>query len=228
MTPVSTDGLFSPWVPGMFSLTLFILIVITLIGLLLFMSSWLGEKHPIPKSSALRKRHHSHRLGPAALPGALLPGGHFLSDFRCGRRLHLLLGRGGRRPRLDGLAADDLFHRRPAGGPGLYLAQGRAGLGTGARNGTAPTMKLLSGYHRHRDQLGPREQPLAHVFRAVLLLRGRGHGLHLPLRHRPLRRRGLSRAPPAGGPADRLRHRLQKDRARWCCGSTSRWPSPNG
>ena len=49
MTPVPTDGLFSPWVPGVFSLTLFVLIVITLIGLLLFMSSWLGEKHPDPE-----------------------------------------------------------------------------------------------------------------------------------------------------------------------------------
>jgi NADH-quinone oxidoreductase subunit A len=49
MTPLPTDGLFSPWTPGVFSLTLFTAIVIAMIVLLLWMSAWLGEKHPDPE-----------------------------------------------------------------------------------------------------------------------------------------------------------------------------------
>jgi NADH-quinone oxidoreductase subunit A len=42
---VNAGGL-SPWEPGVFSLLIFGLMVITLIGLLLFIASWLGEKKP--------------------------------------------------------------------------------------------------------------------------------------------------------------------------------------
>jgi len=36
----------SPWEPGVFSLAIFGLMVMLLIGLLLFIASWLGEKKP--------------------------------------------------------------------------------------------------------------------------------------------------------------------------------------
>jgi NADH-quinone oxidoreductase subunit A len=36
----------SPWEPGVFSLIVFGLMVVVLIGLLLFIASWLGEKKP--------------------------------------------------------------------------------------------------------------------------------------------------------------------------------------
>ena len=36
----------STWVPGVFSLIIYTIIVIGLIGVLLFLSSWLGEKKP--------------------------------------------------------------------------------------------------------------------------------------------------------------------------------------
>ncbi len=53
MEPFSTDGLFSPWTPGVFSLSLYVIIVLALIGVLLFISSWLGER-----------RHHPEKVRP--------------------------------------------------------------------------------------------------------------------------------------------------------------------
>jgi NADH-quinone oxidoreductase subunit A len=45
MQPIATAGL-SPWVPGVFSLIVYFLVVVVLIGVLLFLSAWLGEKKP--------------------------------------------------------------------------------------------------------------------------------------------------------------------------------------
>jgi NADH-quinone oxidoreductase subunit A len=39
-------GALSPWEPGIFSLVIFALMVTAVIGLLLFIASWLGEKKP--------------------------------------------------------------------------------------------------------------------------------------------------------------------------------------
>jgi NADH-quinone oxidoreductase subunit A len=39
-------GVLSPWEPGIFSLVIFTLMVTAVIGLLLFIASWLGEKKP--------------------------------------------------------------------------------------------------------------------------------------------------------------------------------------
>jgi len=39
-------GVFSPWEPGIFSLVIFALMVTAVVGLLLFVASWLGEKKP--------------------------------------------------------------------------------------------------------------------------------------------------------------------------------------
>jgi NADH-quinone oxidoreductase subunit A len=44
MEPVSLSGAFSPWKAGMFSLALYTGAVIVLIGALLFITAWLGEK----------------------------------------------------------------------------------------------------------------------------------------------------------------------------------------
>ncbi len=46
MQPVSDITALSPWSPGIFSLTVFGIIVLFLIAFLLFLSSWLGEKKP--------------------------------------------------------------------------------------------------------------------------------------------------------------------------------------
>ena len=46
MQPVVTNGLFSPWEPGVFSLVVFGLMIMLLIGLLLFIAARLGEKKP--------------------------------------------------------------------------------------------------------------------------------------------------------------------------------------
>ena len=40
------SSVLSPWEPGVFSLVIFGLMVMLLIGLLLFIASWLGEKKP--------------------------------------------------------------------------------------------------------------------------------------------------------------------------------------
>ena len=46
MKPVSEVAVFSPWEPGIFSLAVFTLAVLFIIGVFLFLSSWLGEKKP--------------------------------------------------------------------------------------------------------------------------------------------------------------------------------------
>ena len=43
MHPVAPDML-SPWAPGLFSFGLFVAIVLALLGLLLFLTGWLGER----------------------------------------------------------------------------------------------------------------------------------------------------------------------------------------
>ena len=46
MQSVDVQGILSPWQPGMFSLTVFVAIVIGLALVLLFLSRWLGEHKP--------------------------------------------------------------------------------------------------------------------------------------------------------------------------------------
>jgi NADH-quinone oxidoreductase subunit A len=49
VTIIPGEGLFSPWTPGVFSLALFVALVVVMIGVLLYLSSWLGEKHRHPE-----------------------------------------------------------------------------------------------------------------------------------------------------------------------------------
>ncbi len=44
MQPVVDSGALSPWEPGILSLVVFGLMIMTLVALLLFIASWLGEK----------------------------------------------------------------------------------------------------------------------------------------------------------------------------------------
>jgi NADH-quinone oxidoreductase subunit A len=44
MEPLSLSGAFSPWKAGIFSLALYTTVVLVLIGVLLFLITWLGEK----------------------------------------------------------------------------------------------------------------------------------------------------------------------------------------
>ena len=46
MESLVNAGALSPWEPGVFSLVIFGLAVMAVIGLLLFIASWLGEKKP--------------------------------------------------------------------------------------------------------------------------------------------------------------------------------------
>ena len=45
MQPIEIGGSLSPWEPGVFSVVVFALMVTALIAVLLFVSSWLGEKN---------------------------------------------------------------------------------------------------------------------------------------------------------------------------------------
>jgi NADH-quinone oxidoreductase subunit A len=45
MHPVATVTL-SPWEPGLFSFALFVAMVLSLLGVLLFLTGWLGERRP--------------------------------------------------------------------------------------------------------------------------------------------------------------------------------------
>ncbi len=46
MQPISGTGLLSPWQPGIFSLSMYTLVVVGLTIILLFLSRWLGERKP--------------------------------------------------------------------------------------------------------------------------------------------------------------------------------------
>jgi NADH-quinone oxidoreductase subunit A len=48
MQPQAAVGL-SPWEPGVFSLIVYFLLVLVVIGVMLLLSSWLGEKKPNPE-----------------------------------------------------------------------------------------------------------------------------------------------------------------------------------
>jgi len=49
MQPVDISGALSPWTPGVFSLLIYGMIVVALVVILLFISSWLGEKKKSPE-----------------------------------------------------------------------------------------------------------------------------------------------------------------------------------
>lgn len=51
MTATPGDAPFSPWSPDIFSLAVYALLVLILIAILLFLSSWLGERKPGPEKS---------------------------------------------------------------------------------------------------------------------------------------------------------------------------------
>jgi|GEM_PF-5594276 len=48
MEPVLNPGALSSWTPGVFSIVIYAMAVLGLIAILLFLSSWLGEKNPTP------------------------------------------------------------------------------------------------------------------------------------------------------------------------------------
>jgi NADH-quinone oxidoreductase subunit A len=53
MQPIFEGGALSPWEPGIFSLTIYGVLVVGLTAALLFLASWLGEKRPgLEKSRA--------------------------------------------------------------------------------------------------------------------------------------------------------------------------------
>lgn len=44
MEPITLNGTLSPWLPGSFSLVIFMLAIFILMGIILFLTSWMGEK----------------------------------------------------------------------------------------------------------------------------------------------------------------------------------------
>ena len=52
MQPISGAGVLSPWEPGIFSLTIYLILVLAFVAIQLFLASWLGEK----KNSAVKSR----------------------------------------------------------------------------------------------------------------------------------------------------------------------------
>ncbi|MEJ2155138.1 MAG: NADH-quinone oxidoreductase subunit A [Desulfobacteraceae bacterium] len=51
MQQITGTGLLSPWEPGIFSLSVYLVIVLALTLLLLFLSRWLGQRIPNPDKS---------------------------------------------------------------------------------------------------------------------------------------------------------------------------------
>ena len=51
MEPLPGSGILNPWEPGILSLTVYVLLVLSLVGILLFLSGWLGEKKEEPEKA---------------------------------------------------------------------------------------------------------------------------------------------------------------------------------
>ena len=51
MQPVSQIGTLSPWEPGIFSLTIYGVLILAVMAVMLFAASWLGEKKENPEKS---------------------------------------------------------------------------------------------------------------------------------------------------------------------------------
>ena len=122
MQPIATVGL-SPWVPGVFSLIVYFLVVAVLIGVLLFLSAWLGEKKP----NAEKARAYESGIIPTGTARLRYPVPFYLVAiffliFDVEGCLHFRLGRGLGGPGLERLAADIVFHHRALTGSVLYLA----------------------------------------------------------------------------------------------------------
>lgn len=49
MNPETISDVLSPWIPGVFSLVMFIVAVMALMGLMMFLTAWLGEKKKNPE-----------------------------------------------------------------------------------------------------------------------------------------------------------------------------------
>ncbi len=49
MQPISTTDVLTPFQPGIFALVIFTVVVFVLIGIMIFLSSWLGQKRPSPE-----------------------------------------------------------------------------------------------------------------------------------------------------------------------------------
>lgn len=66
MQPLSDTSAFSPWHPGLLSLTVYALMVLVLMAVLLFLTQWLGQRQP----GAEKKRPYESGIiptGPARL-----------------------------------------------------------------------------------------------------------------------------------------------------------------
>ena len=115
MQPITGAGALSPWQPGIFSLVLYMVVVLAL-------TTPAGRR----EAAALRKRYHPHRAGAAALPGSFFHGGHLFFDFRSGGGLYFFLGDRGQILGVDRVAADRFFHSGSDRRSGLCLGEGRA------------------------------------------------------------------------------------------------------
>jgi len=51
MQPVAIEGTLSPWEPGIFSLIIYVILVLVFVGSQLFLASWLGERKKSPEKS---------------------------------------------------------------------------------------------------------------------------------------------------------------------------------
>jgi NADH-quinone oxidoreductase subunit A len=51
MQPLPPSGVISPWEPGVFSLTVYLVLVLAFVAVQLFIASWLGEKKVSPEKS---------------------------------------------------------------------------------------------------------------------------------------------------------------------------------
>ena len=51
MEAIVRETIWSPWEPGLFAMVLYAFMIFLLVGILLFLATWLGEKRPFPEKS---------------------------------------------------------------------------------------------------------------------------------------------------------------------------------
>lgn len=74
MQPIMSNGLLDPWQPGIFSLSIYTLLVVVLIILLLFLSRWLGQH----KSSVEKVRAYESGIIPTGMARLRYPVPFFM------------------------------------------------------------------------------------------------------------------------------------------------------
>ncbi len=69
MQPIVSSGVLSPWEPGIFSLAIYVILILAFVVSQLFIAVWLGEK----KKTVEKLRPYESGIIPTGLPACVIP-----------------------------------------------------------------------------------------------------------------------------------------------------------